>query len=491
MIETGLARLRLAGSVAFGASVSARSVERIVEGAHATLREYGAITSGDAEPVGAAAIDQDTLRRIGEQGLRKQAVRAARETRYYAELFERSGCDPAALSINDLGELPLTSKQALRDEPAAFVCRGSKPFLSTPTTGTTGRPAYVFYSQKELETFASMAALHALASRQIWPDDVVQVSISLRAALATTIAAAACARVGAVGYLSGQLEPAVTLRLLSERRSLPGKRPQTSVLLCYASYLGELIEQGHLLGYSSRDFGLRSIRVGGEMVTEGLKERARAFFGSRIEFVQGYATTELDPLNGSECSEGHLHFQPSAGLVEVKSLQGARPAGPGEPGTIVATPFAPFRETTLLVRYDTEDVVRALPSTPSCSLRNLPGISKPLGRLPLSVQHDEGWTFQREVIEALDRSEAVPLPARYSFWRVSDGVAVEVLTRSLEPSVKSSLAAALEGHGVPLRELHLVDDPRRLRQPLPVRADLRDGSFEGGVARSSQVRGAA
>lgn len=48
--------------------------------------------------------------------------------------------------------------------------------------------------------------------------------------------------------------------------------------------------------------------MGGEIVTEGLLERARALFGE-VEFVQGYATNELDPLNGTLCSEGHLHWR--------------------------------------------------------------------------------------------------------------------------------------------------------------------------------------
>jgi hypothetical protein len=255
-------------------------------------------------------------------------------------------------------------------------------------------------------------------------------------------------------------------------------------MLCYASYLGELVEHGNALGYGPRDFGLRSIRVGGEIVTEGLLERARALFGD-VEFVQGYATNELDPLSGMPCSEGHLHFQPAGGLLELESLERDGPPAPGEPGTIVATPFGPYRETTLLLRYDTQDVAYALHESPGCELAHLPGITRPVGRLPLSVKHDGGWTFQRQVLEAVERFGEVPLPTRFGFWGEAGGVAVELCTRADTPSLKDAIATALEEQGVPLRELRLVDDPALVQRPLPVRADLREVSFKQSAHQSS------
>ena len=36
-----------------------------------------------------------------------------------------------------------------------------------------------------------------------------------------------------------------------------------------------------------------------------------------------------------------------------------QPVAPGEPGVLVGTVLPPYRETTILLRYNTEDVVRA------------------------------------------------------------------------------------------------------------------------------------
>jgi hypothetical protein len=41
----------------------------------------------------------------------------------------------------------------------------------------------------------------------------------------------------------------------------------------------------------------------------------------------------------------------------------------------------------------------------------------------------------------------------------------------------SAIERSLEERGVPLRELHLVEDRSRLRRPHPLRCDLREISF--------------
>jgi hypothetical protein len=48
----------------------------------------------------------------------------------------------------------------------------------------------------------------------------------------------------------------------------------------------------------------------------------------------------------------------------------------------------------------------------ACTLRTQPATSDLLGKRRLAVRHDAGWTFPRQVLEALEALEAVPLPAR-------------------------------------------------------------------------------
>jgi acyl-CoA synthetase (AMP-forming)/AMP-acid ligase II len=244
----------------------------------------------------------------------------------------------------------------------------------------------------------------------------------------------------------------------------------------YPSYLGELVECARRLGCRPADFGLRRVLVGGEILTQGLRQRCAEIFGP-LEFDENFSMTELAPFGGNLCSAGHLHFEPSVGLVEVSGLDTKGPASAGEAGLLVATPLPPFRDTTLLLRYATEDVVTALEGPLECEMRHTPATGQLLGKFRFSVRHDRGWTMPRYVVEALESDETVPLPARYGFRAVPGGVAVEVLARSDHPSVRKTLWSRLMDRGVPVRELRVVTNREALCQPVPLRADLHETSF--------------
>jgi phenylacetate-CoA ligase len=82
------------------------------------------------------------------------------------------------------------------------------------------------------------------------------------------------------------------------------------------------------------------------------------------------------------------------------------------------------------------------------------------------------------VLEALEGADGVPLPARYGFWAVPGGVAVEaVARRSAEPRVRRAIETRLEERGVPVRERNLVGHRGELQRPVPLRCDLKETAF--------------
>jgi phenylacetate-CoA ligase len=485
MLETLAAQLRYTASVVFGLPFSARSLDRLVEALLATQREFGALAPEGAELLGGPALDEETRREMQLRRFRTQASRAARETPYYRQLFEQLGLDPSRLRAEDIQRIPLTSKEALRDDPDAFVRQSGQPCFRTTTTGTTGRPTSVCFSQCELHSYIALGAINHLMNGLITPEDIVLVSSSARATLGNTCFMGACARIGAQVSMGGLVEPELTLGLLAEPRHLAGKKSRVNVLSIYPSYLGQLITVGLGLGYRPADFGMERIFTGGESVTAGLKARCQELFGP-VQFVEGYGMTEPWPFGGTVCAEGHLHFEPAHGLLEVVSPTNGAPTRAGEVGTLVLTPFPPFRETTLLLRYDTQDAVYRLDRPPTCALRHLPATSNLLGKLRLAVQHDRGWVFPRDVLEALEGIDEISLPARCGFWAVPGGVAVELVAHDT-PTVRRAIEHGLEARGVPVRELILVEHQSQLRQPLPLRGDLRELSFGQPSAGHSTV----
>jgi phenylacetate-coenzyme A ligase PaaK-like adenylate-forming protein len=481
VLETAVAQLRFAYSLALGRPFPVPSLDRLIEGIRDTRREFGPDAVGDdsAEVIGGPRLDDATRRDMQLRRFRAQAKRAARETPYYERLFAELGLNPTQLGAADITGLLRTSKDALRENPEAFVRRGATPVLRAMTTGTTGWPTSVHFSAYELRVIVALSALGMLFDRQLGEEDIVQINTSSRATLGNIGLAGACTQIGALFYLTGVVDPAHTLALLAERHHSPGKKERASAVSLYPSYLGEIVESGLASGYQPSDFGLERVFVGGEVVTDGVKRRATQLFGP-VTFVQGYAMTETIPLGGRSCADGHLHFEPSYGLVEVIAPETARPTVGDEPGSIVVTPFAPYRETTLLLRYDTEDMVRLPPAPLTCALRNLPATTDVLGKRRLSVRHDSGWTFPRDVLEALESIEEVPLPARCGFWAVPGGVAVEVVTRNGDgAAARSKIGDRLESWQVPVKELYLRDHPDQLQRPFPLRCDLKETSFGG------------
>ena len=481
MLETAVAQLRFAASLLAGRPFSPWSLEQLIKSLRATAHEFGTIGAGGAEIVSGPAMDAETRRELQLRRLRAQAVKA-KDTAYYSQLFAALDLDPASIKQHaDIARIPITGKENVRDQPGAFVRRGSRPYLCATTTGTTGQPTTISFSSRELRVYCALQAIAHLLSRGIREDDIVQISTSGRGVLGNLCLAGACAHVGATVTLAGLLDPAATLARLAARQSLPGRLAQVSVLYTYPSYLGELVECGLRLGYGPRDFGLRLIAAGGEIFTAGLRRRSQALFGA-VRFTESYGMTEIWPFGGQLCEQGHLHFEPVQGLLEIVDPDTGQPAVPGAIGAIVATPFPPLRDTTLLLRYNTEDMVQRLAAPPQCSLHATPATGPLLGKRRLAVRHDQGWTYPRPLLEALESLPEVPLPARCGFWAVPGGVGVEVLvkrnaadnTANNAAKVRRKVADALEAQGVPLCELYLVEHLRDLGRPLPLRGDLRE-----------------
>ena len=187
---------------------------------------------------------------------------------------------------------------------------------------------------------------------------------------------------------------------------------------------------------------------------------------------EGYGMTETFPFAGQRCRQGHVHYDVSQGLVEVVDPDTGERAAPGAEGNLVVTPFATVRTTTLLLRYDTEDVVRALPDEAlTCEFQAMPATSAFLGKRRLAVRTTAGWIHPRQFVEALEDLDDVPLPARFSATATADGngVSVSVVVRDTGDATRRRVGDALEAAGIPVHHLTLCLDHSELTAPYPLR----------------------
>ena len=90
-------------------------------------------------------------------------------------------------------------------------------------------------------------------------------------------------------------------------------------------------------------------------------------------------------------------------------------AAPGALGTLVITPYFPYRDCTPVFRYDTRDVARCLPDASlRCELAGIPATSQILGKADHLLRTPGGEVVTpRQLIEAIESLPAEPWPARY------------------------------------------------------------------------------
>jgi len=475
MLATALSQLRYVTAIVRNGRISVSALHRLIADTVRTRAEFGAIGDEQRELMTAAPLDSDVRALVDSKRLRKTAL-AASTTPYYRELFSYCGLDPNGFTTAQLAALPVTPRKALRTLPDAFLRTESRPVLQARTTGTTGTPASIWLSEYERELISALSALGLLYTYDFDDSDVLHLAICSRASIAVFAMVDACRLIGSGVTVGGLVDPAETLARLAQPVRLPGKRSKPSVLDTYPSYLAALLQTAQDLGYSHADFGLRTILCGGEVLSDALRERAETFFGTPVADL--YSMTETVPVAATTCEERHLHWSPEQVFVELLDPETLTPAEPGALATLVVTPFTPYRETTLVWRLETGDLVRRLPEPPvQCSLARLPATSRLLGKRQLGTGPAGTMVTTRDVLDVLEAEPGLRLPVRYQLAAVSGGVDLHVLALHDGRRLRGRLEDRIAGAGIAIDRLILHQDTHDMPAPVPVRADLTERSF--------------
>lgn len=471
MFQTGIRQARMAMSMVWGRPINPRNVERLVADALETLATFGA-SGDDVDQVLDGPFSDPQLRvDFQTRALRRTARRLARVSPYYRRVFEASGLDPEQLTVDHMASLPVTLKRDLIATPADFVTTNSTPHLSTRTTGTTGRPAEVWLSRYELSLWPAMAALSGVLRNEIGAADCMQINISSRATAAVQLNLAVCRLVGARSRVLGLVPAEESLDSL-----LGVGDTAATMLTTYPSYLAELVHAARRRGITPGDVRLRRIDCGGEVLSPALAQAAHEVFGPHA-VNDSFGMTEVLPVSGRVCEQGHLHHDLNMGYVEVVDVDTGRPVGPGELGTVVITPYFPYRECMPVFRYDTRDVVRRLPdATLTCEFSGIPGTSRILGKADHLLRVGHEVVTVRDLVEAVEALPSHPWPARFTAITRDDRLQVHVPAGALAGASATDLRRRLAERGVDV-DVSALADGRTDAQIRLVRADLLETTF--------------
>jgi phenylacetate-CoA ligase len=303
--------------------------------------------------------------------LKNQVEHVWNDVPYYKKLMQKKGVEPGDIqSVEDIGKLPLISKQDLRD---------TYPYglLGTPlrncvrihsTSGTTGRRVVAFYTQHDVDLWEDCVA-RAITAAGGTPDDVVQVAYGF--GLFT----------GGLGLFGGsQKLGCMTLPMSSgntERQIMFMKDLNATILACtpsYAAYLGETMKE---MGMGPDDIPLKAGIFGAEAWSEEMRHSIEETMG--IKAYDIYGLTELSgPGVAYECSAQHgMHINEDHFFAEIIDPDTGAPVPDGEYGELVFTSLD--KEAFPLLRYRTRDICRITKKTCSCG-RTFARMDKPKGR---------------------------------------------------------------------------------------------------------------
>src|ERR1051326_4307851 len=198
MFETGVGRLRMAISTVSGPRLDTHNVCRLIDDALATIAEFGE-PGPDAQQVFAGPLAEPEARQdFANRGLARTARRLAARSPFYARRFAAAGIQPRQADLAGIRAIPVTTKQDLVERPSDFRCTDVAGYLTTRTTGTTGKPAEIWLSRYEMELWPALGALSGVLRDELRITDVMQVNQTSKAIVANHLAAASCrlARMG-------------------------------------------------------------------------------------------------------------------------------------------------------------------------------------------------------------------------------------------------------------------------------------------------------
>jgi len=473
VFETGIRQFRMAMAMMWGWHINPRNLERLVGDALKTLEEFGSAGDDVQQLLDGPFTDPEARKEYQLRMLQHTAGRLMRTSPYYSKLFAAHNIIPDKLTLDDMARIPVTRKEDLLERQQDFLCSDVQPHISTRTTGTTGRPAEIWLSKYEIELWPALAALSGLLRNEVYPGDCWQINISSRATGAvqinTAISRLAKMRISVLGIIPVEE---------SLDQLLTGGDEAPTLLSTYPSYLAQLVKEARRRGLGPKSFRLRRIYCGGEVLSRALQRAVTETLGPAI-ISDNYGMTEILPMGGRICNQGHLHHDLNVGFFEVIDLDTGKPAAPGELGTLVVTTYYPYRECMPVFRYDTRDVVRNLPDSPlTCDLAAVSATSNILGKASNVLRVNDQYVTMRDLIEVYEALPSEPWPARFSAEVVNNRIEMMISAEALLRGVtQAQIERRYQEAGLNVRVVGCVTRDQDLVQLRPLRADLLETTF--------------
>jgi len=303
-------------------------------------------------------LGAESLRRLQVQRL-QATVRAAGRAPFYQKVFRERGLTPESFqSIEDLAQIPFTTKEDMRSHyPYGFLTVPKQELIRLHcSSGTTGNPTVIFHNRHDLDSWANLVARSMFAAG-VRDTDVFQNICGYGLFTGGLGFQYGAERLGALTIPAGAGNSRRQIKLMQDFG--------TSVIHAIPSYLPRLHEMFQEMGlHPASDTRLRIILTGAEPHSEETRLRLQDLF--QVKVFNSYGLSEMNgPGVAFECEEqAGLHLWEDCFLMELINPLTLEPAAPGEIGELVLTTLD--RQAMPIIRYRTRDLTQLLPGTCPC-----------------------------------------------------------------------------------------------------------------------------
>jgi phenylacetate-CoA ligase len=399
---------------------------------------------------------------------------------FYRAMFERINFEPDQLTdLTLLATLPLTDKADLCTHNRDFLAVSEEQVVDIcQTSGTTGEPATIWQSEKDLQRLACNEQ-RAFIAAGITATDRVLVGAALdRVFMAGLAYFLGLRNIGATAIRAGSGQPALVAELI--------RRQRPNVLIGVPSLLLGVAQQLERLGLNPAQAGVEKLICIGEPVrSENLHLSA---LGTALqqswdaEIYATYASTELATAF-ADCPAGAGgHLLPELVVIEIVDNDG-QPVAAGQSGEVVVTPLG--IEATPLLRYRTGDIARLHDQQCRCG-RQTPRLGPIIGRRAQMLKCRGTTLFPAAISRALEEISAVRghYIEVYQEYDLSDRIRVVVGCSDPElcrADIASRIAAStrVKPEVVLVSPEKIVSQTIRPDQRKPITFfDYRQGDFE-------------
>jgi phenylacetate-CoA ligase len=310
----------------------------------------------------------DELRALQLERLRATLTHAYVNVPHYRAAFDAAGVHPDdCRELADLAEYPTTSKADLRDNYpfGMFAVPQDRVRRVHASSGTTGRPTVVGYTERDIDTWATVVArsIRAAGGRA---GDKVHNAYGYGLFTGGLGAHYGAEKLGCtVIPVSGGMTP----RQVQLIRDF-----EPRIIMVTPSYMLTVLDQFEKEGLDPRTSSLEIGIFGAEPWTEEMRRELEERGG--IHAVDIYGLSEvLGPGVAQECVETKdgLHVWEDHFYPEVIDPITGEVLPDGEEGELVFTSLT--KEAMPVIRYRTRDLTRLLPGTARPGMRRMERIT--------------------------------------------------------------------------------------------------------------------